>query len=469
MKNGSHLLPSPSQQQIAPSQQHSSSSQAPSSYQTSPPIALQNHFGFASDPQDHLDFVLKYIQDLAGKANEAAPYKRHKAQHDDIPSSIVPLMSDNVSYIKDDLNAIDDPLLNPTTIHSMRTLCNVIKKYGSQFLESVIVFDNYVLFPTSLDGFMHQQTLLDDAADSSPPFYYNKTTAIINEKTYNGRKYYEASLYIGQLELLIVGGFFGHKERITSAFLGSSIPDLPDDLKKSKKSNYILFRKTATKFSQTQRMLRQYAKCSSKQQWSLVSTHYSTKGFYPVTAINFNQHTYFRNKTKSLTYVLASYSIQCITKTTTHKEDIISMLFTVMQNKQVIETVKGYGIASFADLHKALESERLIATSSSSSKPSKDTETSQLHSLTNTTSPDSQPLPVIKNALTLYFINIISLLKKFEHIANANDEEFNLLSIMPALKNDDLMLLNGGFTVGIRTANDGVAKTFKTSHPSFFI
>ncbi|KAI9275745.1 hypothetical protein BDA99DRAFT_555511 [Phascolomyces articulosus] len=96
------------------------------------------------------------------------------------------------------------------TLHNSdkRSILVELKKYVTQFIESVFVFGNHWFFITAIDGLMHGKPL-DDAAEDGLFTLYEAPTAIIKEKSFRGQRYYEVSIFIGYLEFLLIGGFFG--------------------------------------------------------------------------------------------------------------------------------------------------------------------------------------------------------------------------------------------------------------------
>ncbi|KAI7859412.1 hypothetical protein BDC45DRAFT_589841 [Circinella umbellata] len=103
------------------------------------------------------------------------------------PLPTVRLLSSNEPYHVDRRRALNDPLLDPTAIHTVHSIDNIMTKYGESFVESIIIFVNHFIFVTAIDGFIHHNTIIDDAADESPPIYYDTPTANIKEKQFNGK------------------------------------------------------------------------------------------------------------------------------------------------------------------------------------------------------------------------------------------------------------------------------------------
>ncbi|KAI8148102.1 hypothetical protein BJV82DRAFT_485216, partial [Fennellomyces sp. T-0311] len=93
-----------------------------------------------------------------------------------------------------------------------------------RYLEAVVMFGRYWILVTSLDCFFHSRKSLDDCADLSSKEYQRKAKTVMRQKTMLGRTYMEASMLIGNIELLVTGGLHGQEvQPVKYAFLGSSI------------------------------------------------------------------------------------------------------------------------------------------------------------------------------------------------------------------------------------------------------
>lgn len=73
------------------------------------------------------------------------------------------------------------------------------------------------------------------------PLYLYKSTrfteAMIRPKSMHSKAYYEVSLFVGDIELLAVGGLHGHEAKPNKTpFLGSSIQNLPVALQNGRHS-----------------------------------------------------------------------------------------------------------------------------------------------------------------------------------------------------------------------------------------
>ncbi|KAI7859411.1 hypothetical protein BDC45DRAFT_214773 [Circinella umbellata] len=153
-----------------------------------------------------------------------------------------------------------------------------------------------------------------------------------------------------------------------TGFLGSSIPHLPLSFQQVTATKTVLIPVTNCKSSQTFRMLRQYGKWSAGRNWSFVSSHYATKGFYPVTALNYNNHTYYKTRATTFSYSLVSFILQCISKATVRKEDMLAIRHRVFQNKAIKKVLNEFPfiVASFIDLDKRLSSASASTSASTS-------------------------------------------------------------------------------------------------------
>ncbi|KAG0168551.1 hypothetical protein DFQ29_010102, partial [Apophysomyces sp. BC1021] len=92
-------------------------------------------------------------------------------------------MSRNIAaetvYELDILCATDDEMMLPTYVHDAKSIDTVITKYAARYVESIVVFDSYWFFVTSLDSFMHHRAFLDDCADKSMALFQAKLEATI--------------------------------------------------------------------------------------------------------------------------------------------------------------------------------------------------------------------------------------------------------------------------------------------------
>lgn len=111
--------------------------------------------------------------------------------------------------------------------------------------------------------FYHNDLALDDCADSTHTPYEAAAKAIIKEhKTTTGSYYYEASIRVGYLELVITGGFIGNAcSDSINTFLGSSIYGIPESLRtRTREADTIKVRTIPALFVTNNRLLRQYSK-----------------------------------------------------------------------------------------------------------------------------------------------------------------------------------------------------------------
>ena len=195
-------------------------------------------------------------------------------------------------YIKENTTFLDDQL--PLYVHNANSIDTVVQRVAKHYIESVVIFDEFWFFITAFDAFSTRTH--DDCSNNSDKPFYETATASISSKNYlGGKSFHELSIFVGQVELLVVGGFWGRYSGISRrdihAFLGSSIPALPKDLKQQTPTTQLYVRNQPPETSTGSRCLRQYAKLQSGNAWSFSSLHFATKGFYPVNPLCYKSHT----------------------------------------------------------------------------------------------------------------------------------------------------------------------------------
>ncbi|KAF7729616.1 hypothetical protein EC973_003989 [Apophysomyces ossiformis] len=355
-----------------------------------------------------------------------------------VPFPAVALIHSKAAYQLDKSTAIDDPALLPTTVHSLETIDTLVTMYGEHFIESVMIFGEYWILVTALDAFVHRSPALDDCANDNQGTFFHVPEAHICVKSFYGIDYYEVSIFIGHLEFLAVGGFFGSLTSSTRmGFLGSSIHGLPVALKKSIKADSILTRTTPGSCTRSNRLLRQYGKIHAARNWSFASTHFATQGFFPVNPVNFSSHPQLPPRMGKTTHALVSCVLACLCRVTARQDEI----FVTLQNAFKIPAIQklvvdNYAISSFTALDKLL-SEKLSA---ADSVP--DGTISEIHS--DDTAMCSTSMSQSKVVCTLYLAKTIRVLSVLENVAKANDTQHNLIAIVPMLKKETLILINSG-------------------------
>ncbi|KAL1927118.1 hypothetical protein VTP01DRAFT_5081 [Rhizomucor pusillus] len=260
--------------------------------------------------------------------------------------------------------AAKDEALLPTTTHTVATLEHVVHRYAAR-------------------------RTLDDCAHNNIVQFRQTAEAHIRPKTAYGSDNYELSLYIGHLELPVIGGFIGDivSDRC-SAFLGSSIRGLPNTLQQSHTTSKILVRADdPVEYTASNRLLRQYAKYCSRFLWSFHSRRFVLKGFHPANPLDFSSHPSVTSMKRYQTHSIVSSILGCI------------FLESVIHYCHNFSAVK-------ASLPKAA-------------------------------------------GKTTYITCIIAILESFEQAVETNDEANNLLSELPALKQMTIALMNDGYAIAL--------------------
>lgn len=68
---------------------------------------------------------------------------------------------------------------------------------------------------------------------------------------------------------------------------------------------------------------------------------------------------------------------------------------------------------------------------------------------------------------TTYITCIIAILESFEQAVETNDEANNLLSELPALKQMTIALMNDGYAIALKSANEKIIAEFIRAHPIY--
>ncbi|ORY96381.1 hypothetical protein BCR43DRAFT_416430, partial [Syncephalastrum racemosum] len=162
----------------------------------------------------------------------------------------------------------------------------MVQRVAQRHVESIVLFDRCWFLFTSLDAFADRA--YDDCSNFSEQPFQETVMASVTPKSYmGGKEYYEISLYIGSVELLAVGGFWGIcGGNDVHPFLGSSIPNLPIDLQGSKSSERIMTLIHPPRTSTSNRLLRQYIKQQASCPWSFHSYRFMTQHFYPANPLH---------------------------------------------------------------------------------------------------------------------------------------------------------------------------------------
>ncbi|KAG2228272.1 hypothetical protein INT45_011064 [Circinella minor] len=228
-------------------------------------------------------------------------------EHQQIPTPQMKKLQDHYvhrllncgEYKKLDVSSpISDSRLPPNApIKNMNDIQAAIIEYGSQLLESIIMFDSNWFFITSVDVFLHNNPSIDDCVDGDK----------LNQK---------------------------HK-----AFLEYAIHDLTKSLQETKTSNIMFILENYPEFTQSNRHLRQYANASALLPWSLQSLRFVKRGMYPINSLAFDNHVVFEsNKTVSV-HMVANIIICSIAKGTMEKETYsVAVIDVLVKMEQDIRT-----------------------------------------------------------------------------------------------------------------------------------
>ncbi|KAI7878510.1 hypothetical protein K492DRAFT_117466, partial [Lichtheimia hyalospora FSU 10163] len=170
------------------------------------------------------------------------------------------------------------------------TALDVATKYAPQLIESIIQFDEFFFFVTSLDLFWHNRPDVDDCANNESIAFSVTPNAAIKTKTMFKKTFYELSIFFGHLEFLCTGGFWGEwTSSELKPFLGSSIRGLPQSMKGSNITTTNIFvTATARRSTFSTRLLREYGNMASSSALGCHSSQFANSGFYPVNPLQYD-------------------------------------------------------------------------------------------------------------------------------------------------------------------------------------
>ncbi|KAJ8657323.1 hypothetical protein O0I10_006876 [Lichtheimia ornata] len=273
-----------------------------------------------------------------------------------IPFGAIRLLKKGCAYEFDTLKAIDDQRLSPTAALDLEEAQSTAVDIGERYIEALVIFGSYWFLVTSVDVFLHGCPTIDDCAHQGDWKYQESVQASIAIKSRFGQsKYIELSLSLGAMELLAVGGFFGHHDHpAVKGFLGSSIKDLPHELRQSQSSTHILIRKTPATFTRSNRHLRQYAKSSSSFLWSLHSHRFVSQECYPVNPLAFGDHPITRKGRGGASSRVASMIMKCISKKRISKNELDMMLMKLASDSSMKKVIKGRDTVTFNSISKKM-------------------------------------------------------------------------------------------------------------------
>ncbi|ORY95037.1 hypothetical protein BCR43DRAFT_495040 [Syncephalastrum racemosum] len=307
--------------------------------------------------------------------------------------------------------------LRKENTHAITLTLDLIRRY----IESVVMFGNYWIMITSIDGFFHSRPSLDDCADTSKRKMTRFTEAIIHCKAKHGKAYYELSLFVGNLELLTVGGLHGHEAKPDkAAFLGSSIPNLPFDLQKERRSTEIYIKKHPAITSFSNRHVRQYGKFAAGYKWSGSSDRFISDGLYPVNPINYTEHP---AGGASVVAQLASFFLQCLASRSIDKDGLERMLFIACTAPVVKKLIDNKKIISFNVINRGI-------------------------------SADGHVSRCMKAA--------ISAMALLETRAGCGTAAF--LPVLQKMKDTCLNLMDSGYAAKLKTANSNAVRLYNRNH-----
>lgn len=261
-------------------------------------------------------------------------------------------------YTEASSTLLEDQL--PTFIHDRHSIQQMVQRVAQQHVESIVFFDRCWFLLTSLDAFADRA--YDDCSNYSDQPFQETLTASITPKAYmGGKEFYELSLYIGNVELLAVGGFWGVcGSNDVHPFLGSSIPNLPRELQSPQSTERIMTLIHSPRTSTSIRLLRQYIKQQASCAWSFHSYRFTAQHFYPANPLHFKAHaSKVTIYDKPSMIELASFALRgVVTPELYSRIELLDAMVLARQIKQLAPFFEEQGAqATFACLHKKAKEE----------------------------------------------------------------------------------------------------------------
>jgi len=134
-----------------------------------------------------------------------------------------------------------------------------------------------------------------------------------------------------------------HSDCVCQCILGSSLRDLPQQLKQRIRAKELHIRRKPSASASSNRHLRQYAKAGENLAWGFHSSRFLTKGFYPVNPLSYSEHASSTTRNGRIKNVLASFVLKCLAYQTVRKEDIDHM-FSIAITDSVLAKYLGRSI-----------------------------------------------------------------------------------------------------------------------------
>jgi hypothetical protein len=234
-----------------------------------------------------------------------------------------------------------ESILSKETI-SKHEVDDLIRYTKSRYVESILVFDDIWFYVTSIEIYLHYTPKVDDCTDDRTMDVVDRPKAYLHRKGKHYTFYFELSIYVGKIEFLVCGGFFGcfndSNNKITP-FLGTSIHKLPDNIKNTLndrecKRIYIQF--PGPKTTEHPRILQQYYKEDSNKIWRITSSFYYERAFNisnPLELVSLNKH----HLKGSITPVLARFVLNCYSYKTVDTRMLQKLLSLLKKNKNKAE------------------------------------------------------------------------------------------------------------------------------------
>lgn len=227
-----------------------------------------------------------------------------------------------LKYYEDDVDATAVVVLSQTNPHNFNTAHKTVMDIASRYIESVVYIDMFWIYITSFQVFFYRAA----DVDSSLFKFYERSTAFIQRKTTGfNTEYFEFVIYVGNLELVVTGGFFGEINQMSHrCFLGPIIINLTNDMKNLAfgSSHFINLLTKVPSFTTIMRISNQYGTVDSDRDWGLHSYNFMLKSYYHIDLLRLTGHSSRLARHSDTVLVIASMALQCFAIRSVTKNEV---------------------------------------------------------------------------------------------------------------------------------------------------
>lgn len=209
----------------------------------------------------------------------------------------------------------------------------IVTRHCPKFVETVVIINGFWLLCTSFCAFIHKNEL-DDCADKSRIGFQTKPVSFIRRKTRAGSDYFELTIRIGMIELLVTSGFFGSiNDSTVEAFFGSSIPNLPLSISSDYNTAFtesLFIPAPAKQYIRRARLLNQYMKAHSSYDWMFISAGFYNKGYAPHHPLQFERDNCLQEA--------ASLLLKVVTYNVLYNKEIAAVKLNISRQRKKKDT-----------------------------------------------------------------------------------------------------------------------------------